>query len=150
MKLLYQGKVTEDETFLLFNLYAVHHERAKTLAHFALLYKSDDELVALLSDPHRKANAYLKEAQHALDTAKAYMLDRDTAKMDYSITQARVHLLGKEVEESAKEAKSALLIAYTIHSQQATERISTLHRLLSKLAPQNPYVLNLGIELGIY
>jgi hypothetical protein len=152
--LLYQKKVQEDETFLWFDLYAVHHERAKTLARFSLFHTSDDELIDLLKNPHRKANENLKDAQDALETAKTHMAAHDTGKaeksMDYSITQARVHLIGKEFEESAKETKFALQMARAAHSQQDIRQIRKIHAMLHTLAPKNPYILNLGVELGIY
>jgi DNA-binding XRE family transcriptional regulator len=148
--LLYQGKVQEDETFLWFDLYAVHHERAKTLARFSLFHSSDDELVELLKNPHVKANEYLKDAQNALETARAHMASRDTGRMDYSITQAKVHLIGKEFEESARETKAALQMAHVAHSQKGIKQIRKIYSMLNKLAPQNPYVLNLGVELGVY
>jgi DNA-binding XRE family transcriptional regulator len=148
VKLVYQGKTQEDETFLWFNLYCVHHEQAKTLARFALFHTTDAELVDLLKDPYAKANHYLKDAQDALELAKTHMMDRDTARMDYAITQARVYLIGKEFEESAKQAKSALQLAHAAHSQQGIEQVRTIFNMLNKLAPENPYVLHLGTELG--
>ncbi len=150
--LLYNNKVQADETFLWFDLYCVHHERAKTLARFSLFHTNDDELVELLKDPHMKANDNLKDAQDALEIAKTHMAARDTGKydraMDYALTQARVYLVGKEFEESAKEVKSALQLAGAAHSQKGIEQVRTLYNILNKLVPQNPHVLNLGIELG--
>jgi DNA-binding XRE family transcriptional regulator len=146
--LLYAGKAQEDETFLWSDLYCVHHERAKTLARFAVFHTSDDELVALLKAPYVRAKDYLKDAQEALELAKTHMAPR--ASMDYAITQARVYLIGKEFEQSAREAKSALQLARAAHSQKGIGQVRTIFDMLNKLAPENPHVLNLGIELGTF
>ena len=146
--LLYAGKAQEDETFLWSDLYCVHHERAKTLARFSMFHTNDDELVALLKDPYVRANDYLNDAQEALEIAKTHMAPR--ARMDYAITQARVYLIGKEFEESAREAKSALQLARATHSQKGIEHVRTIFTMLNTLVPENPYVLHLEVELGTF
>jgi DNA-binding XRE family transcriptional regulator len=154
--LLYQGKgQEEDGTYLWFNLYAVHHERAKTLMRFALFHRNDAELVDQLKNGHVKANEYLKDAQTALDTAVAYTLTHDMhamqeRKLDYSLTQAKIFLVGKEFEACAREAKVTLQNARAAHSKPGVEQTRKLYAILHELVPENPYVLNLGVEMGIY
>ncbi|HEU5383355.1 MAG TPA: helix-turn-helix transcriptional regulator [Ktedonobacteraceae bacterium] len=152
IKLLYNGKVEDDGTFLTFNLYAVHHERAKTLLRFALFYANDHELVEKLTNPYVKANdALLKEAMNAILNARKHLGSSGfTREMYLSITEAKIYLVRKEYEESAKIAKVALQFAYQAHSKQGTEEIKQLYRMLRQLAPRNPYVANLGVELKIF
>ncbi|MGB8346627.1 MAG: hypothetical protein WCD86_17200, partial [Ktedonobacteraceae bacterium] len=152
--LLYKGKIEEDETFLWFNLYAVHHERAKTLARFSLFHVNDNELLEHLKGKFvHVEKRFLEDAHEALAIAKKH-LDQDsihqTATMDYTFTEARIFLIGKEFEESAKVAKRALKIAHAIHSQQGIEQVRKVYAMLYELEPKNPYVRNLAVELGIY
>jgi len=148
--LIYKGKVEDDGTFLLFNLYAVHHERAKTLLRFALFHTTDDELVARLKNPHVRADAkLLKDAQDAL-TVAASQFGMNEPRTDLTLTEARLHLIAKEFEESAKAAKEALKLARKKHSARSVGEVRTLYTMLNELAPVNPYVRNLGIELEIF
>lgn len=148
--LIYKGKVEDDGTFLLFNLYAVHHERAKTLLRFALPHTTDDELVTGLKNPHARANArLLKDAQDALTLATS-QFGADEPGTDLTLTEARLYLLAREFEESAKTAKRALNLARKKHSVRNVGEVRTLYTMLNELAPVNPYVRNLGIELEIY
>ncbi len=150
-KLLYNGK-DEEGNFLTFNLYAVHHERAKTLLRFTLFYTSDDELIVKLKDTHVTAKKdLLTDAKNALATARKHLeLGNPTGEMNLSITEARVYLVAREFEESAKIAKVALQFARKSHSQQGIEEVKQLYTLLYQVAPKNPYVANLGVELKIF
>lgn len=155
VNMLYQGKVQEDETYLWFDLYAVHHERAKTMLRFALFHRNDAELIGLLKNKYVKANDYLKDAQTALDIAIAHAVTYDMPiiqerKLDYSLTQAKIFLLGREFEACAREAKATLQYARAAHSGQGVEQTRKLYTILHELVPENSYVLHLGIELGIY
>ncbi len=152
IKLLYNGKVEDDGTFLTFNLYAVHHERAKTLLRFALFYSNDDELVEKLKNPYIKANdGLLKEAISAVTNARKHLGSNGfTREMYLTITEAKIFLIKKEYEESAKMAKIALQLAHQAHSKQGTEEIKQLYKMLYQLAPTNPYIANLGVGLKIF
>lgn len=148
--LLYKKKAESDGTFIIFNLYAVHHERAKTLLRFALFHTTDEELIENLQNEHRRADAaLLKDARSALIAARKH-LDKanGTLAMDCAITEARLLLTGKEYEESAKVAKTALTIACLANSSKGVNEIGKIHTVLRQLAPKNPYVCNLGIGLG--
>jgi hypothetical protein len=50
----------------------------------------------------------------------------------------------------AKVAKKALQIAREVQSKRGIGEVSQIYQILKELAPQNPYVCNLGIEQGIY
>ncbi len=152
--LLYnKKKVESDGTFILFDLYAVHHERAKILMRFALFHTTDEELIEGLKNEHRRADAgLLKEAHSALSSARKHLEaangTRPTRIMDSTITEARLLLMGKEYEESAKLVKTALTIARLINSAKGINEVEKIYTMLHQLAPKNPYVCNLGVELG--
>lgn len=152
LNLTYKGKIEDDGTFLTFSLYAVHHERAKTLLRFALYHATDDELVERLKNPHIRANEeLLKDARSALIAARNHLESSSSRKEMYlATTEARLHLVGREFEESARTAKRALQFARKAHSQQTIEEVKQIYRVLNQLVPENPYVCNLGIEVGIF
>lgn len=152
LKLIYEKKDEDDGTFLTFGLYAVHHERAKTLLRFALFHTDDNELVEQLKNTHLRADPHLlKDAQIALGTARKHLeADSFTKEMYLSITEARICLVAREYEECAKVAKIALHYALKSHSDQGREEIKQLYTILHQLVPMNPYVANLGVELKIF
>lgn len=150
---IYKGNVEDDGTFLFFNLYAVHHERAKTLLRFALFATTNAELVELLKNPLVQADArLLKDAQDALIAARnqANQMGMSEPGPDFALTEARLYLIMREFEESAKAAKRALQLARQKHSAQGGEEVRQLYTMLTAFVPKNPHVCNLGIELGIY
>lgn len=151
-KLIYNGKVEDDGTFLTFSLYAIHHERAKTLSRFALFHTTDEELIERLKHTHISANRdLLKDARNALMTARKHIGTSSVRKEMYlSITEARILLVSKEFEECAKMAKIALQFARQSHSQQGIEEVKQLYEMLDRLAPKNPYIAHLGVELQIF
>jgi transcriptional regulator with XRE-family HTH domain len=155
-KLVYSG-LEDDGNFMQFNLYATHHERAKMLLRFALFYANDNELLEQLKTPMIRANkALLKDAENAIIAAKKYTElnkstgDVSTGEMDLLITEARLHLIGREYEECAKVADSALLSARKAHSKQGIEEIKKIYLMLHQLLPKNPHIAHLGVELRIY
>ena len=148
------SKLENDGTFLTLDLYAIHHERAKTLLRFALFHTNDDELINQLKNTHVRANPQmLKDAQNALVSAKKHLhfkSDSFTKEMDLSITEARIYLVAREYEECAKMAKMALQFAQKSYSQKGMAEVKQIYLLLHQLAPMNPYVANLGVELQIF
>ena len=152
-KLIYKkGKVEDDGTFLTFNLYAVHHERAKTLLRFALYHTTDEELITQLKNPHKRANKeQIKDAKNALMAARNHLESSSKRKEMYlSITEAKIYLVAREFEESAITTKRALEFARKAHSQQGIEEIKQIYLILHQLEPKNPYIANLGVELEIF
>jgi len=152
LKLIYNNKVEDDGTFLTFDLYAVHHERAKTLLRFALFHIDDGELLERLKNPYIRANSQvLKDAQNALMAARKNLETSSPRKEMYlAITEARILLIGREYEECAKVAKLALQFARKSHSQQGIDEIKQIHAILTQLVDKNPYVANLGVELNVF
>lgn len=151
-KLIYKGKIEDDGTFLTFNLYAVHHEKAKMLLRFALYHTTDEELITQLKKQNIRVNVdRIKEAKSALAAARNHLESSSKRKEMYlAITEARIYLVAKEFEESAITAKRALDFARKSHSQQGIEEIKQVYSMLYQLEPKNPYIANLGVELGIF
>jgi len=141
----------EDGTQIMFNLYAVHHEKAKYLMRQALFHTSDDELIALLEvslqTPRYRA---ISRCRRMLDTGNK-QLSSGAHSVHLSLTESRYSLVSRDFEESAKRAKQALLYAQQKGSQQAIQDVRKLYAILYQLAPKNnPYVVNLGVELGVF
>jgi DNA-binding XRE family transcriptional regulator len=148
--LIYKQRVEEDGTFLSLSLYAVHHERAKTLLRFALFHQSDEDLVELLKKPHQRAHQrLLQEAEGALELARTHLPGTGLLKQVYLLlTESRFSLLRREFEESASRAEQALALARLAHSNQSLADIHRLYSVLHALDPDNMYVLRLGAELS--
>ena len=131
--LLYKDSLELDQTFFHFNLSAVHHEKAKTL----LLWqknRSDRQLV------RGKVTAALETLTPDLNVWKAY----------YYMTQAHLELADHDIEASAQLGKEALKTARVMHSRMEEENVRSLYYTLHEVAPNNPYVCNLGVELDIF
>jgi hypothetical protein len=93
----------------------------------------------------------LKDALNAVANARKHLGSSGfTREMYLTITEARIYLVKKEYEECAKLAKVALQFARQAHSKQGVEEIKQLYRMLHQLAPTNPYIANLGVELKIF
>lgn len=149
-KLLY-GQIEDDGTFLTFNLYAVHHERAKVLLRFALFHTNNNELLEQLKNQRRANREIMKEAKSALNLARKHLeAQGNRSSMYLSITEAKAYIIDREIEESAKIAKIALQLAQKVHSYQGIEEIKQLYIILNQLTPKNPYVANLGVTLGVF
>jgi len=131
--LLYKGTLEPDESFFRFNLSAVHHEKAK-----ALLYWQKT------SDDRRAARSKLTTALETLTP------DLTVWKAYYYTTEARLNLADHDLEGSAQAGKETLKIARAMHSKMEEENVKGLYYELNKHAPSNPYVTNLGVELGIF
>ncbi len=149
---LYNGKIENDGTFLRLNLAGVHHERAKTLIRFALFHTTNDELASLLKETHVRADAkLLNEAQGAMILARENLSAGFTGwEKNFYVTEAKLYLLERDFESSAQTAKKALKLANLLHSQKVKAEIIDFYGLLKTLDPENPYVRNLGVELGMY
>ncbi|GCE50571.1 DNA-binding XRE family transcriptional regulator [Thermosporothrix hazakensis] len=152
LTIVHKGGLEEDETFLHFNLYAVHHERAKTLSRFSLFHTSNSELVELLKNPYKRADRKtLSEAEDALNLARKHIsTSKHTRFMHYTLTESRMRLIGKELEESARSANNALKIAREINSNQGIKDVEIIYSMLSDIEPNNPYVRHLGVKLGYF
>jgi hypothetical protein len=131
--MLYKGMIEPDESFFRFNLSAVHHEKAKSLLHWQ---KTREDRRAVRS----KLTAAIESLSPDLNVWKAY----------YYMTEARLYLADHDLEGSAQSAKEALKVAKTLHSKMEEENVKAHYYALNERAPNNPYIRNLGLELGIF
>jgi DNA-binding XRE family transcriptional regulator len=152
LSFIYKDQVEDDGTFLWLDLYAVHHERAKTQTRFAFPYANDDELLKRLKDTKSRVdNKLVIEATDSLTSAKKHFgLSVPKREMDISISEARLLLVSGDIKNAGKSAKRALICARTAKSLIGVEEVTKLYKCLTILEPKNPYVCNLGVELGIY
>ena len=149
---LYNGKIENDGTFLRLNLAGVHHERAKTLMRFALFHTTNEELTSLLMQTHIRANTkLLNEAHGTMILARENLSSGFVGwEKNFYVTEARLYLLERDFENSAQTAKKALKLASVLHSQKVKDEVIDIYHLLKTLNSENPYIRNLGVELGIY
>jgi hypothetical protein len=131
--LLYKGAIEPDESFFHFNLSAVHHEKARVL----LTWQKTKE----------ERNAARSKLAMALETLTP---DLNVWKAYYYMTEARLNLADHDLEGSAQSGKEALKIAKTMHSRIEEENVRKLYHELTRLASSNPYIDNLGVELGVF
>lgn len=131
--MLYKGHMESDESFFRFNLSAAHHEKARSLLCWQ---KTREDRKAVRS----KLTVALETLPSDLNVWKSY----------YYMTEARLYLEEHDIEGSAKSAKSALKIAQSMHSQMEKEDVEKLYYQLNEHNSINPYVRNLGLELGIF
>ncbi len=131
--MLYKGVLVPDESFFRFNLSAVHHEKAKSLLHWQ---KTRDDRKAV----RNKLITAIETLSPDLNVWKAY----------YYMTEARLNMADHDLEGSAQSGKEALKVAKTMHSKMEEENVRELYYELIKQAPNNPYVGNLGVDLGIF
>ena len=131
--MLYKGTIEHDESFFRFNLSAVHHEKAKSLLHW------------------QRSNNDRKVVRSKLVTAiETLSPDLNVWKAYYYMTEARLNLADHDIEGSAQAAKMALKVAKTMHSKMEEENVRKFYFELSQQSPNNPYVCNLGLDLGIF
>ncbi|QBD81179.1 hypothetical protein EPA93_36480 [Ktedonosporobacter rubrisoli] len=132
LNLLYRG-IEPDDNFFHFNLSAVHHERARSLLCWQKT-RTDR------SAAHDKLKLALETLTPDLNVWKAY----------YYMTEARLYLADHDIEGSAQAGKAALAVARAMHSKMEERNAAKLYTDLYKLAPDNPYVHNLGLQLGLF
>lgn len=131
--LLYKGTLEPDDSFFRFNLSAVHHEKARALLHWQ---KTRDDRRAARS----KLTTAIETLSPDLNVWKAY----------YYMTEARLNLADHDLAGSAQSGKEALKVARIMHSKMEEENVKKLYCELNELSPNNPYVNNLGVELGVF
>jgi hypothetical protein len=71
-------------------------------------------------------------------------------KAYYYMTEAHLNLADHDLEASAQSGKEALKVAKVMHNKLEEENVRSLYYELNKQAPNNPYVCNLGVEMGIF
>jgi hypothetical protein len=131
--MLYKGIVEPDDSFFRFNLSAVNHEKARTLLRWQ---KTKEERKGVRT----KLNAAIDTLSPDLTIWKTY----------YFLTEADLYLADHDIEASATAGKEALRVATAMHSQMGQTQVKQVYTSLNTIAPHNPYVRNLGIELGVF
>ncbi len=132
-----KGKAEEDGSFLRTNLAAVHHEKAKTFLQFYTL--------------HPKNPQFLKDARRDLNMAwSALTSDFAEWQMYFSLTESRLFLAEQDIEGSARMAIQAVKQSRFIRSMQGEGQARNLYFQLKNRDKTNPYIDNLGVELGIF
>ena len=138
--MLYKGVAEENETFLKLNLAAVNHEKAKLMLHF----NQSDDTHALSQKVGEAIRGKLTAALNAVpDTLTIW-------KMFFYLTEARLYLAQHDVEGCAKIGKEALKIATIVTSAKGINEVKLLYADLGGKGSNNPYVANLGVQLGIF
>jgi transcriptional regulator with XRE-family HTH domain len=136
LNLVYKGKLEDDRTFQVLNMAGVHHERAKTLLQFYQFH------------PNRQT---LKDAHNELNVAwKSLSPELVEWNMYFQITEAQLYKAERDLEGSARLGIEALKTARTLQSKKVETQVRTLYEDLSSIDEINPYVRNLGLELGIF
>lgn len=137
MDMVYRGNVEPDGSFFRLNKAAVHHERAKTLLEFA--------------QAQPKETHFLKDAQSEIKMAwDALTPDLVQWQMYFSLTEARLYIAERDLEGSAQLGLKALNVARIIQSKKGEGQVRDLYGTLKRLDERNPYVCNLGAQLGVF
>jgi transcriptional regulator with XRE-family HTH domain len=136
LNLVYKGKLEDDRTFLMLNMAGVHHERAKTLLQFYQFHPNKQTL----KDAHNEMNIAWKSLSPDLVEWNMY----------FHVTEARLYAAERDLEGSAQSGSAALKTARMLQSKKGEKQIRALYKDLNQIDEINPYVRNLGLELGIY
>jgi hypothetical protein len=132
-----KGKTEDDGSFLRPNLAAVHHEKAKTFLQFYTL--------------HPKNPQHLKDARRELNMAWAALTpDLAEWQMYFALTESRLFLAEHDIEGSTKMAIQAVKQSRFVRSMQGEGQVRDLYFQLKQRGKTNPYIDNLGVELGIF
>ena len=128
--------VEPDRSFLHINLTGVHHERAKLFLDLHKFYPKLD---------------YLKDAENEMKLAwESFTPEFAEWALYFHLTEARLYEVQREAERSAQSGIEALKVARAGNSKRKESEIVALHQDLQRLAPNNPYVCNLGVRLGMF
>lgn len=135
LHVVHRGNLEPDRGFFRLNLAAVHHERAKALLKIFQAFPEEKKV--------------LKDAQHEMKLAwGALTPDVSEWRMYFFDTEARLYMAMRDLEKSARLGLDALKEARTTHSQKGEGQVRDLYLALKQLDEYNPYVCNLGVQLG--
>jgi DNA-binding SARP family transcriptional activator len=126
-RLLSNGEVEDDGTFLKLNPTAFHHERAKTFLRFGKIAEARRELEA------------------AWATLQPNLF---TWHMNMHLTQATLLIAEGELDESVQSSLQAWKLAQTIHSHKGEVEVQQVLGRLQQLGGQNPSLRDLKIAIG--
>lgn len=138
----HKGSTKSDPTFFKFNISAVNHEKAKLLLRFAR--KEGTKQDYAISEAN--ASAITSKLNAAWKTLGS---DLTAWKIGYALTEARLYQASHDLEGSARLAYEALTIARSMNNRKSENEVKSLYFELGKKGT-NPYVLNLGVELGVF
>jgi transcriptional regulator with XRE-family HTH domain len=134
---VYKGKIEPDRSFLKLNLAGVHHERAKTLLQFHTFHPDKKKLLA--------------DAQNEMHLAwGAFTPDLAEWRTYFLLTDAKLYGAEHDLEGSARTGLEALKAARSMQSKKGEAQVKMLYEDLNNVDEVNPYVRNLGLELGIF
>lgn len=135
--IVYRENIEPDGSFLRLNGAAVHHERAKILSRFAQAQPSQRSLL-------KDARSEMKMAWDAISP------DLFEWQMYFFVTEAGLYMAERDLEGSARLGLNALDVARTVHSKKGEGQVRELYLGLKQLDGRNPYVCNLGVQLGLF
>ena len=128
--------VEPDRSFLYLNLAGVHHERAKLFLELNKFYPKQ---------------GYLKDVENEMKlTWESFTSEFAEWALYFHLTEARLSEAQREAEQSAQSGIEALKGARAGNSKRKEDAIIALYQDLRQLAPNNPYVCNLGVQLGMF
>jgi hypothetical protein len=136
LNLVWKGPFEVDRTFEVLNLAGVHHERAKTLIQFYEYHPKKETLA---------------DARDELNMAwKGLTPDLQEWRMYFYSTEAQLYGVEHDIEGSARTGLKALQAARAMQSKKGETQVKALYENLNGIDEVNPYVRNLGLELGIF
>jgi transcriptional regulator with XRE-family HTH domain len=138
LTIVHNGKIEDDPNLPMKpHLAAVHHEKAKTFLQFHKL--------------HPRNPKYLTDARRELNMAwGALTPDLSVWHMYFALTESRLFLAEHDIEGSTKMATKALQQSRLIRSMKGEGQARDLYFQLKNREKTNPYIDNLGVELGIF
>ncbi|HET8843179.1 MAG TPA: helix-turn-helix transcriptional regulator [Ktedonobacteraceae bacterium] len=137
LNIVYKGSLEPDRSFFRLNYAAVHHERAKVLLNFYQASPGEKKLL-------RDAQNEMKLAWNALTP------DIDEWQMYFFNTEAQIYLAEHDLEGSARLALESLRTAREVQSKKGEKQVRSLFLKLQQHDNCNPYVSNLGVQLGMF
>jgi transcriptional regulator with XRE-family HTH domain len=137
LQIVYRGEIEPDRSFFRLNRAAVHHERARTFLRFALA-RPEEKIILL-------------DAQSEMQLARdALPADLAIWRMYFLVTEARLYLASHDLEGGARLALAALRAAREMQSKKGERQVCELFQEMRRQDEHNPYVCNLGVELGLF
>lgn len=136
LNMVWKGNIEPDNSFLKLNLAGVHHERARLFLQLHQLH------------PHR---GLLADAQNEMKLAwDAFSPDINEWAVYFHLAEVQIAKAENDLERCAREGIAALNATKAMQSKKREPQIQALYYDMLKIDAGNPYVHNLGMELGIY
>ncbi|HEU5383618.1 MAG TPA: helix-turn-helix transcriptional regulator [Ktedonobacteraceae bacterium] len=127
--ILYRGPLEDDGSLTKLNKTALHHEQAKVHLQFG----------------------HIREARDAINRTWKILSPSQTSLRTYIyLTEAKIFMVEKELEGSARCGIEAHAMAAIRRSQKQQEEIKQIYKRMVELDENNPYVCRLGVELNMF